>query len=71
MPDAVRALFLPDRCDFTLLHCGEPMAYVQSRSTWQGQFPHGTSTTENEYRCARCGSVLALKVVEPDEPPGA
>jgi hypothetical protein len=62
------ALFLSDRCDFTLLHCGEAMTYGHSRSTWQGEYPEGTQTVENEYRCARCGATLGLKLVEPDQP---
>lgn len=62
------AQMLPDRCEFTLRHCDKPMGYASSRSTWQGQFPHGTSTTENSYACNVCGAVLDLKIVEPDQP---
>lgn len=60
------APFLPDRCEFTLLHCGKPMTCAGSRSTWQGMFPDGTSTTEVNFSCGSCGATLQLKVVEPD-----
>lgn len=61
-----RALFLSDRCDFTLRHCGRPMDARGSRNTWQGQYPEGSSTTENEYRCPVCGTTAQVKVIEPD-----
>jgi hypothetical protein len=63
-----RALMLPERCDFTLLHCGQAMTYTRSCSTWQGEFPTGTSTVENGYRCEQCGATVSLTVVEPDQP---
>lgn len=62
------AQMLPDRCEFTLRHCERPMKYAGSRSTWQGQFPNGTSTVENRYTCETCNATLDLKIVEPDQP---
>jgi hypothetical protein len=62
-------LGLSDRASFALLHCGRPMQYRGSRSTWQGKYPEGTSTLENEYRCEGCGATLDFKLVEPDQPP--
>jgi len=69
-PATARALLLPERCVFTLLHCGQPMTSGGSRSTWQGRYPNGTSTVENGYVCTACGTTVNVKVVEPDRPDG-
>ena len=69
--DEMRASGLSERSSFALLHCDRPMAYLGSRSTWQGTFPEGASTLENQYRCDGCGAALDLKLVEPDQQPPA
>lgn len=63
------AIGLSERASFTLLHCGSSMTYRGSRSTWQGAYPEGTSTLENQYRCEGCGATLDLKLIELDQPP--
>ncbi len=61
-----RALFLPERCHFTLAHCGQPMTEGRSSTTWQGSTGHGTETTTVRYLCtAGCGTTTDITVTEP------
>lgn len=63
-----RALFLPEACDFTLLHCGRPMRCNRSRSTWEGKHPDGASHTTADFTCDRCEATLEIQLREPDRP---
>lgn len=61
---AERALFLPERCDFTLLHCGLPMKCGRSRTTWEGKPGEGHEITENAYACTVCRAAVVVSVRE-------
>jgi hypothetical protein len=67
-PAHPNAAFLPEGCEFVLVHCGQSMDCGGSRSTWQGSWPSGTQTVEVIYGCQACGTTATVKVVEPDQP---
>ncbi len=66
MTDAAPAPFLPDRCVFTLLHCGQPMVWAGTSTAWSGSPGAAPETTESRYTCAAaCGTTTTVTVTEP------
>jgi hypothetical protein len=46
-------------------HCGQPMRYRNSRTTWEGQPTEGEQITETVRICRPCGAVLTVTLREP------
>ncbi len=66
MTDPPPTPFLPTRCTFTLLHCGQPMVWTGSSTSWDGPTGKGSETTESRYTCAAaCGTSVVVTVTEP------
>ncbi|MFI6510096.1 hypothetical protein ACIBCT_21030 [Streptosporangium sp. NPDC050855] len=49
----------------TVSHCGEPMPYVNARTTWEGKPGEGYEITETNYRCRKCPATAVLKTRHP------
>lgn len=57
-------LRLPDGLAATLAHCGRPMEFRSSHTSWTGKPGEGTERHENRYGCAGCTTTVTLTVVE-------
>ena len=57
-------LFLPDRCDFTMLHCDVEMALKSTSTRWEGQHGSGLEIGTVRYECERCGTSVVVEVTE-------
>lgn len=59
------ALFLPDGCEFTLLHCGQRMEERGSTTGWTGKPGQGEQLSDYRFRCSRCPATMNVSVREP------
>lgn len=57
---------LPDRTDFTLLHCGMPMQFRSTLVMAAGKPGQESETTTARYTCDTCSATLELVLTEPD-----
>jgi hypothetical protein len=56
---------LSDRLAFTLQHCGEPMRWAGSHTTWEGKPGQGFEITTGDYVCNVCSARVKVTLVEP------
>lgn len=48
-----------------ITHCGDPMRYITSHTTWTGRPEHGTETTTSRRICLACGAELTYSTTRP------
>lgn len=48
-----------------VMHCGQPMRYRYSRTTWEGKPDQGSEITETVRECESCGASLSTTLRVP------
>jgi hypothetical protein len=62
---ATRALGARGQVELT--HCGQPMAWRGSSTTWMGKPGQGTQNNVLRMECEACGATVMVEQREPDE----
>jgi hypothetical protein len=59
-----RAPGLSSRAEFVLRHCGQPMAWHGSQTSWTGKPGAGTERHHSRYVCGACEATASVELVE-------
>jgi hypothetical protein len=59
-----RAPGLSDRAEFVLRHCGQPMLWHGSQTSWTGKPGMGTERHHTRFVCGVCGARVSIELEE-------